>query len=207
MSALTNKQKFVLAQMARRAFNLEGAKMRGRHLTPALSPRGGEGETVSASAGVFCGGRHETLQEALRALAANGGSDGCFETWRHEPQVKLACGKNGLRLCSQLDYKAVERHFQQLLGEDGRAFKADQRWQSEPRRQAESILVKACARHGFHLSYADAICRSVHGMSLDDAETPVIWKVIYTVNNRGGKRKRAALAATRRSPHPSMKAG
>lgn len=177
MSALNNRQKWVLVDMARRAFNLAGAQARGMR-------REARGEHE----GSFCVGRNDTLQDALNALAANG-SEGCFETWRHE-QVKLACGKNGLRLCSQLDYKAVEAHFQHLLGEDGRAFVADQRHQTEAVRQARHKLNEALERNGFHVSYAEVICRKQFKVELDGAAAQQLWKIVYTVNKRGAARRR-----------------
>lgn len=199
MSALTKGQKLEFVGpngLARRAFNLEGARARGQrqdHLTPALSPRGGEGETVSTLTGIFAIGRFPSLQDALNALAANG-SEACFTTWRHE-QVKLAVGKNGLRLCSQLDYQGLRRHFLHLLGEDGQALKADLRHQSEPTRQARAVLAKALQRWGFHSSYAEAICRNQYKVELDDATPKQIWQIVYTVNKRGAKRKREALSS------------
>ena len=170
MSALSIKQKQHLAQLARRAFNLEGAKAR--------------------SSGV---NEHDIQiapdwQTAMAALAAEG-SNKAFEEWRHQ-HVARACGKQGLRCCSQLDYKTVEAHFLHLLGEDGRAMNAHVRADSEPRRQAEAVLVKKCKECGFTLNYAAGLCQAIHKVALDDAPPGVIWKVIYTVENRGRARSK-----------------
>jgi hypothetical protein len=178
MSALSNKQKWILSAMAERAFRLIGAKVRG-------SFRTGTGDEAK---GPFAAGQFATLQETLDALAANG-SAACLETWRHE-QVRLAVGKGGLRLCDQLDYSKVEAHFQALLGEDGKALKADVRSASESRRQMEYNVDAACQRWGFQLSYAEAICRAAHHVSLQEADARTLRMVLYTINNRGAARRR-----------------
>lgn len=164
MSALSIKQKVYLAQLALRAFHREGAQARGA---------GANANPQSA----------HNLQAALASLAAEG-SNKAFEEWRHQ-QVARACGKQGLRCCSQLDYKTVEAHFLHLLGEDGRALNALVRAEEEPRRQAEAVLVKTCLKWGFQLAYADALCRGIHKMPLNDAPPQIIWQVVYTVENRG----------------------
>ena len=125
-------------------------------------------------------GRGETVDTSTKARTA----------WRHAEVVK-ACGKLGLCCCSQLDYKAVEAHFLDLLGEHGRAFNAQMRAATEERRQAEAILSNACKRAGLHLNYAAAICQNQFKCSLFDASTDQLWKLIFTVRNRA-KRKVAA---------------
>lgn len=147
MSSLSTLQKKILARLARRAFNLTGAK-------------------------------------ALGAGDAWDGSGAAFDVWRHD-QVATASGKAGLRACSQLDYKRVEAHFQSLLGQDGRALNAHVRAETEPRRQAEAKLLEVCEQWGFHLDYASSLSLRIHKVNLFDADTAVIWKLIYTINNRG----------------------
>lgn len=111
--------------------------------------------------------------------------------FRHT-QVALACGKAGLRCCSQDDYKLVEAHFLNLLGETARAFDAGVRAATEPRRQAEAVLVRECERFGLRLSYAEAICRNMFKCSLADAAPPQLWKIMFTIRNRGNARARNA---------------
>jgi hypothetical protein len=113
--------------------------------------------------------------------------------YRHT-QVALACGKAGLRCCSQDDYKLVEAHFLALLGETVKAFNAGVRAATEPRRQAEAVLVRECERFGLRLSYAAAICRSVFKCSLEDASPNQLFKVMYTIRNRGHARQQKAAA-------------
>lgn len=175
MSALSKIQKAHLAQLARRAFNRAHAMRQAEHAAQ-MQP--------AAAA---------TLQEALHALEVDG-SNAAFESWRHA-HVANACGKHGLRCCDQLDYKTVEAHFLQLLGQDGRALNAHVRAETEPRRQAETVLTEACRRWGFHLNYAANLCQKIHKVSLFDASTGTIWKLIYTINNRGRARAKAKAPA------------
>lgn len=169
MSALTKPQKSHLVQLAQRAFKLTGAKARGA---------GFKTDVLDAP----------DKQTELIAMAVIG-SALAFNVWRHE-HVALACGKAGLRCCTQLDYKLVEAHFLELLGETGKAMNALVQAQSEPKRQAEARLIHACKTNGFKLSYAETLCQSIHKVSLGDAPTAVIWKVIYTINNRGAAKRR-----------------
>jgi hypothetical protein len=115
-------------------------------------------------------------------------ADACVltpEAWRHS-EVARACGKAGLRCCSQDDFKRVEAHFLHLLGEDGRALNAHVQAETEPRRVAEWKLVQACQEFGFHLAYAEAICRRQHhGAGLGEVGVKAIWQLVYTVRNRG----------------------
>ena len=181
-SPLSNKQKKLLVQLARSAFNLVGAKLRGKAEPSPYPPL-----TAHRS---LSGG---SLQDDLDALARNG-SNACFETWRHE-QISLACGKHGLRLCSQDDYKTVEAHFQKLLGRDDQAFKAYLREESNPQRVWLHNIKAACAKWGFELGYAETLCRRIHRVALADAPPDVLRKILFTLNNRGQSRKRHQEAA------------
>jgi hypothetical protein len=114
-------------------------------------------------------------------------------TWRHQ-EVAKACGKLGLRCCSQADYKRVEAHVLDLLGEAGKAFNAHVRAETNERRIAEWKLVQTCKEFGFHLAYAEAICRRQHnGLGLDDVDEKALWNLMFTVRNRGLARRKQQL--------------
>lgn len=115
------------------------------------------------------------------------------EQFRHD-EVAKACGKIGLRCCSQQDYKRVEAHFLNLLGEPGRAFNAHVRAETEAVRQAEAVLRRECQRFGFDLSYPAAICARQFRVTLADASEKQLWNLVYTVRNRGNARQRKAVA-------------
>ena len=127
-------------------------------------------------------GRGETQADDWRAR----------DDWRHD-QVSKACGKAGLRCCSQDDYKLVEAHFLELLGEPGRAFNCFVAAATERRRVAEWKLIHECESAGYPMAYADAICRAQnHGAGLQDVDESTLWRLIYTIRNRDTARRKQA---------------
>jgi hypothetical protein len=106
--------------------------------------------------------------------------------FRHE-HVAKACGKLGLRCCSQDDYGAVKAHFLDLLGEHGQAFKAVHHGTGNARRIAEYKLMQACEQGGLQLSYAAKICVNQFKCSLEDATEKQLWCLTFTIKNRGRK--------------------
>lgn len=115
--------------------------------------------------------------------------------WRHE-QVLEACGKLGLRGCSQDDYHTVKAHFLDLAGEPGQALQVDIRGQTNPERIARWKLEEACRVYGFEISYPAAIARrQFHGAALDDLNRKQLWSLVFTIINRGRAKRRAVLAA------------
>ena len=122
-----------------------------------------------------------------KALADSDGSLTLDEAAFRHHEIGAACGKLGLRCCSQDDYKIIEAHFLNLLGESGRALTALVRHQTNPRRVAEYKLVQACEAAGVNLGYAAAICRNMFKCELDDAGADQIWKLTFTVKNRHRK--------------------
>ena len=110
----------------------------------------------------------------------------CEENYRRE-QVGLACGKAGLRCCSQDDYGAVKGHFLNLLGETEKAFHAVHHGEGNARRVAEFKVVQTCRDAGLELAYAAKICTNMFKCSLDDASADQLWKLMFTVKNRGRK--------------------
>src|SRR5690242_7627915 len=131
----------------------------------------------------------QLINEAYRKVVGEVGPDvASIEDWRHE-QVAAACGKLGLRCCGQTDYKRVEAHFLALLGEHGRAMRAHVDAETEPRRQAEAVLVRECERFGLRLGYAEAIARRQFGYGLYDCTEKQLWNLVFTVRNRGNRRK------------------
>jgi hypothetical protein len=115
------------------------------------------------------------------------------EAWRHE-EVGKACGKEGLRCCSQLDYRAVEGHFLGLLGETKRAFSAHLASATEGRRQAEAVLSRELTRAGLSPGYVETICQRQYRCSVLDAGEKQLWSLVYTVRNRAAARRRKEAA-------------
>jgi hypothetical protein len=118
------------------------------------------------------------------------------EAWRHE-EVAKACRKLGLRCCSQDDYKLVEGHFLKMVGEEGRALNAFMRATTEKRRVAEWKVCQACDEAGVRLGYAEAICRAQNnGLGLQEVGEKALWRLVYTVRNRGRARRRHQSSVT-----------
>lgn len=111
--------------------------------------------------------------------------------YRHE-QVAKACGKLGLRCADQHDYKLIEGHFLELLGQHGAAFNAQLKAHTETRRQVEHKITAACAEFGFSLSYAHKICCAQNkGRGLEEVEEKQLWQIFFTIRNRGLARRKA----------------
>ena len=143
--------------------------------------------------------RQVTLARGQGQVFAGGKYDGLAQTaaegkYRHD-QVVLACGKLGLRCCSQDDYKLVEGHFLELLGHHAAAFNAQLRAATETRRVIEHKIVEACAEFGFHLSYANKICVVQNrGLGLDAVEENRLWQIFYTIRTRGLAKRRKQIS-------------
>lgn len=121
------------------------------------------------------------------------------EEFRHREVIK-ATGKAGLRCCTQSDYSAVKGHFLELLGHHAAAFNAQVRSATEERRQIEWKITQACKEFGFHLSYADKICRAQNkGAGLDTVDDKKLWNIFFTLRNRGRSKTRNAEDGTRKS--------
>jgi hypothetical protein len=123
------------------------------------------------------------------------------EEFRHQEVIK-AVSKAGLRCCTQNDYSAVKAHFLELLGQHGAAFNAQVRAATEERRTIEYKIVQSCKEFGFHLSYADKICRAQnHGAGLDEVDGKKLWNIFFTIRNRGRKRESMRNAGTQEKEH------
>lgn len=108
----------------------------------------------------------------------------CFEAWRRVEQGK-AVGRQSLRDCtSDNDYLRLTAHFQNLLGDSGRALNSLLRHGEEPRVVAFHKLQLALRERGLHEGYAAAICRRQFRCELGDASAKQLWNLFFTVKNR-----------------------
>jgi hypothetical protein len=123
-----------------------------------------------------------------------------MDAWRHD-EVAKACGKLGLRCCSQLDYAAVKAHFMHVLGEDGKALHYHLRSASEQQRQLEHKITRLLGQLGRPMAYADSICRRMNkGTSLLDASADQLKQVLIALTYDS---KRARRRAQGPGAHPS----
>lgn len=117
-------------------------------------------------------------------------------SFRHA-EVAKACGKLGLRCCSQDDYGTVKAHFLSLLGEDGRALKAHVEGAKNPDRIAEWKLtqeIDAAAAVGITRRYAEEICKRQFGCTILEATTKQKWNLMFTIRNRAAARRKEQAA-------------
>ncbi len=98
--------------------------------------------------------------------------------------VAAACGKSGLRCCSQDDYGLVTAHFQDLLGESGRAMNTLVHAQGNGRRIAEYKLMQALGAARLGIGYAARICMTQFKCTLEDATEKQLWCLLFTIKNR-----------------------
>lgn len=102
------------------------------------------------------------------------------EKWRHD-EVAKACGKLGLRCCSQDDYGFVKAHFLGLLGQEGRAVQAHVRQASNELRVVQWKIIRKCQECGIRMSTAEGICRQMtRGKGLQEVEeVATLWNVFF----------------------------
>jgi hypothetical protein len=115
------------------------------------------------------------------------------DAWRRE-HVLAATGKLGLRCCGQSDYKLIEAHLLEVLGEHGRAFNAHVAALTNSHRQAEAVLmreIELCADViPGALAYVTAICARQFKCSPLDASEKQLWNLIFTLRTRAAARRK-----------------
>lgn len=131
--------------------------------------------------------KRRLITELIRPAYQRAGADTdglTFDDWRRSEVVR-ACGKFGLRCCSQDDYGAVKSHFLSLLGRDGAALAADVRGApaANRRRQAAWSVTNQLQRLNRPPSYAEGICRQMtRGTeTLATASEGTLWKVYFAL--------------------------
>lgn len=135
------------------------------------------------SAALTVGQKRYLAQLARSAWRKSAEADSLDEAgFRHE-QVARACGRLGLRCCSQDHYGAVKAHFLNLLGQPGQALAADVRGRPElnERRMILWKIKARCREYGIGIGVADGICRQMtRGRGLEEAEEPrTLWNVFF----------------------------
>jgi len=122
----------------------------------------------------------QAFEGECRRKNVEGRIPGAEEKFRHEAVAK-ACGKRGLRCCSQDDYGYVKAHLQGLLGAEGAAVRSYVRQATNERRVVEWKIVKRCEEYGIPLAKAEGICRQMtRGRGLQEVEeTATLWNVFF----------------------------
>lgn len=117
------------------------------------------------------------------------------EAWRRDEQRKQ-WGLESLTAATQDQYPDIKAHFQALAGDLAGAYKTTRRGQDNPRRVARWHLNKALAAAKLSKAYAQAICKTQYRCTLDEATRDQLWRLVYTVKNRGNARKRKAAKSS-----------
>jgi hypothetical protein len=152
---------------------------------------------------------------ARDAWQTNPDADALDEASFRRAEVARACGKAGLRCCSQDDYGAVKGRFLDLLGRPDEALRAMVHGHpaSNQRRVVEAKIFRALNDLGQGLSYAEGICRQMTrgAESLTSAEPRTLWKVFFALQyqaknaQNGERRTKNAADSALRTPHSALK--
>lgn len=141
---------------------------------------------------------HPEIRDALLEANPHLGKTEIFQAWRRVEQGR-AVGRQSLTQCtSEGDFLKLCAHFRAMIpGQEQRAARTLARHAIEPRLVALHKLRQACERAGVDLGYPAKICRTQYRCSLDQASEKQLWRLVYTVKNRGTAKRREAAAAAR----------
>ena len=135
---------------------------------------------------LHCTKEHEAGRVVDTSVAAR-------SAFRHG-QVRAACGLSGLRYCTQREYKLIEAHLLDLVGEAGLAMNALVRHQDNDRRQLEWKITQILEEMGRPLEYAAGICSKMFGRNLMDATPEQLLKVFIALRVQKSRNEKQQLA-------------
>jgi hypothetical protein len=118
-----------------------------------------------------------------------------LEDFRHRVAVE-ACGKR-ISAAGNGDYKAIQARFLVIFGESARAFDSAMKSETEGLRIAHQKLSTELLAQGLQPGYAETIARAVFKRPLASLHTKEVWKVFYTIRNRGNAKHGKGNAANR----------
>jgi hypothetical protein len=108
-----------------------------------------------------------------------------FDTWRRQQQER-ACGLVSLTDADQRHWPALQACFLDLTGESGRAFAVLMAPDLKAQRVALAALERNCLKMGLAFpAYPSAICRTQYKCALGEASPKQLWRLTFTVRNRG----------------------
>ncbi len=129
-----------------------------------------------------------------------------FRAWRREQQ-QSACGMASLTTCLQdADFPRLMAHFSTLAGEHDQAGYWLERLLEDGRNRTLHILKRECSR--FDLAwpgYPGSICRRQYKCGLGAASEKQLWALVYTVRNRGGRKRGWTQGKSRKKTSPKKK--
>lgn len=110
-----------------------------------------------------------------------------LDTFRHRI-ARSVCGRR-ISEAVNGDYKALEARFLSLRAESARAFESALKSETEGLRIAHHKLATELRAHGLQPGYAETIASAIFKRPLGELHTKEIWKVFYTIRNRGKAKK------------------
>lgn len=109
-----------------------------------------------------------------------------FQGWRRCEQGKvLGGGRQSLTQADQTEYARLMAHFARLTGVEALAEQWERRALADGRNRAECHLHEALKRADLKLEYAAVICRAQNRCELAEASERQLWRLVYTLRNRG----------------------
>lgn len=144
--------------------------------------------------------RPEEQEEWRGGLNAGLSESALFRAWRREQQ-QSACGMTSLTTCLQeADFPRLMAHFSTLAGDAQQAGYWLERLLEDGRNRALHVLKRETER--FDLAwpgYPGAICGRQYKCGLGAATEKQLWCLVYTVRNRGGRKRGWKQGERRRS--------
>lgn len=124
-----------------------------------------------------------------------------FDDWRHE-QVEIACGKSGLRKCTNKDFRSVLARFYRLAGKEteaaaiyaktGRVKGSAELNDTHENRELCRALIRdkiAASNGAINEAYVAAIVRDKHQRkTIDDLTAAELQQLVYTITARLNKK-------------------
>ena len=141
-------------------------------------------------------------REAYKIQSEHGLTDDLsFDDWRRD-QVQIACGKGGLRECTNKDFRSVLARFYRLAGREkeadelysktGRVKGSDQMGDTHENRDVCRALIRdkiAASNGAINDAYVADVVRHKHqGKTIHDLTAAELQRLVYTITARLAKK-------------------
>jgi len=173
---------------------------------PASQPASNAIETAIEGAALAPIGPRETRDLAILCrkawdklgrpgLVEGGTIAAAFDAWRHL-QILQCCERGGLRQCRLEDYNYIKAHMHRILGATRQADHAQERAQSERRRQAIARLreeYRLATHIASPVAYVHAIARVKFKTTYIETDLTAnqLWQLIFSLRNANTRKSRA----------------
>ncbi|MDR2982338.1 MAG: hypothetical protein LBV12_08850 [Puniceicoccales bacterium] len=108
-----------------------------------------------------------------------------FDWWRHQQQLEVT-GRASLKNMVNEDFNKLKARYLFIQGNVKGSLLSDIAATEEDCRQLRWLIQQACGEYDLAWpGYAETVCKSKSGHSLEHASADVLKQVLYTINNRG----------------------